>query len=410
MMHFHSNEYRDPRTRIYLPVKRLLLNSGVECPDEMIGNREFQTVICYDRSHVLFPPGSSIVLDFGQAIHGGIRFNQIASPGVLRIKFGESVSEAIGNSDQDSSRKDAKLELPDCGMLEYGNTVFRFVQITNISDIPIRCQNIMAIALEYDLEVTGSFESSDERLNNIWKTAVRTVHLCMQDYLYDGAKRDRIIWMGDMHPEIRGILSAFSDTSIIRKSLEFIMGQAPADHPMNGGFYSYNCWFIIAFWDYVRITGDRNFLKKHAEYVRAMLRSFVTFAGTDGMEQLPEHRFLDWPNEDNPTAKHAGLQALLLWMLTSGGKLLAVIGDDPCYCYDAAERLRRHVPDPAGRKSPAALLTLAGLADRRDVLEKDPFRDVSTFYGYYVIQAKDTIPAMALIRRYWGAMLDYGAT
>ena len=44
------------------------------------------------------------------------------------------------------------------------------------------------------------------------------------------------------------------------------------------------------------------------------------------------------------------------------------------------------------------------------MLETDPFRGVSTFYGYYMLQAKKTIPALELIRRYWGAMLDHGAT
>ena len=76
----------------------------------------------------------------------------------------------------------------------------------------------------------------------------------------------------------------------------------------------------------------------------------------------------------------------------------------------AADLLRRHIPDPAGRKAPAALQTLTGLADRTDILEQDPFKDVSTFYGYYMLQAKKTIPALELIRKYWGAMLDFGAT
>ena len=51
------------------------------------------------------------------------------------------------------------------------------------------------------------FHCSDERLNRIWHTGAYTVLLNMQDYLYDGPKRDRIIWMGDMHPEIRCILA-----------------------------------------------------------------------------------------------------------------------------------------------------------------------------------------------------------
>ena len=136
-MDFHENMIRDDRRRFYLPVKRILHNSNVQDAEKLIENQEFQTVIHYCKNIILFQPGDSLVLDFGCAIHGGIRFNQEESPGLIRISFGESVSEAIGDSNEDSSRKKAVLELPNYGMLEYGNTVFRFVKIENVGKIPI---------------------------------------------------------------------------------------------------------------------------------------------------------------------------------------------------------------------------------------------------------------------------------
>jgi hypothetical protein len=64
------------------------------------------------------------------------------------------------------------------------------------------------------------------------------------------------------------------------------------------------------------------------------------------------------------------------------------------------------------------LLALSGLADaekmNRDLLAVDPVSGVSTFYGYYVLQARamagDYKGAMDVIREYWGGMLDLGAT
>jgi len=246
-------------------------------------------------------------------------------------------------------------------------------------------------------------------LNCIWKTAVRTVHLCMQHYLYDGAKRDRIVWMGDMHPEIRTILCAFSDTSVIRDSLAFLMRQSRADQPMNN-IYTYSCWFIISLWDYLCVTKDIGFIRENREYIHLMLETFYDFITSEGVECIPERRFLDWPNNANAAAKHAGIQALLLWMMCSGEKLLNFLGMDSSRTVDAQNKLRKHIPDPAGMKAPAALLTLTGLANRRDVLERAPFEGVSTFYGYYMLLAKDTRPALELIRRYWGTMLKLGAT
>ncbi|MBQ9501069.1 MAG: alpha-L-rhamnosidase [Lentisphaeria bacterium] len=381
----------------------------MERAELLVGNTAYQPVIHYVPERVVFPVGSSLLLDFGSAFHGGVRINPYGNAGRIRIKFGESVSEAVGPSNQDCSRKDALLELPVCGSLEYGNTVFRFVEIINEGENTVQLLNIMGVALECDLEVTGSFESSDPRLDDIWRTAVRTVHLCMQDYICDGAKRDRIVWMGDMHPEVRGILYAFSDTSIIRDSFEFLIAQAGPEQPMNN-IYTYSCWFIISVWDYYLAAGDRAFLEAHGDYFQRMLAHYTGFVGDDGAEKVPERRFLDWPNNDDQAAKHAGIQALLLWMMQAGEKILRELGRDTASVAAARELLLRHVPDPAGRKAPAALMTLTGLADRRDVLYGDPFQGVSTFYGYYMLLAQETVPALELIRRYWGGRLDCGAT
>jgi len=66
------------------------------------------------------------------------------------------------------------------------------------------------------------------------------------------------------------------------------------------------------------------------------------------------------------------------------------------------EGLKKHVPDPNGNKSGGALLALSGLADaekmNRDLLAVDPVSGVSTFYGYYVLQAR------AMAGDYKGAM------
>ena len=408
-MNFNANYSMDRRRRFYRPVVKILKSSGLEKPEVLIGNKEYQTVIHHYPEMAQLLPGGKVMLDFGSSFHGGIRINTVGKGSCFRIKFGESVSEAAGSSNQDCSRKDALVELPISGMLEYGNTVFRFVEITNVGDTAVSLLNIIGVALECDLEVTGSFESSDARLNEIWKTAVRTVHLCMQDYIYDGAKRDRIVWMGDMHPEVKGILCAFSDTSIIRDSFEFLIAQAPANKPMNQ-IYTYSCWFIISVWDYFLVSGDKTFLARHADYFELMLKTFSSFIDENGSECIPERRFLDWPNNDNLAAKHAGIQALLYWMMQAGEQILNALGRDSAFLRYAQQKLKKHIPDPSGRKAPAALLHLTGFANAENILEDKPFNDVSTFYGYYVLQAKKTVPALDLIRRYWGAMLDFGAT
>lgn len=408
-MNFHSHIIPDRRRRFYLPVQKVISHYQVENPQVPVGNQEYQSIIHYYKEMMTIHPGGRIIIDFGQAIHGGIRLTYCDGPCRLRVKFGESVSEAINTPDPDSSRREAVLETSNFGMLEYGNTVFRFVQIENVGNMPFVSQNIIAVVLECDCAVTGAFESSDKLLNDIWKTAIRTVHLCMQDYIYDGSKRDRIVWMGDLHPEVKGICCAFSDTGIIRDTLEFIIRQTPCGEPMNG-FYTYSCWFIITLWDYLCVSCDECFIREHTEYIRAVLRKWSTFVDSCGRCIMPEPLFLDWPSEHHPQAKAAGIHALLYWMISCGIKLLNHLGEDSTFLYETLQKLASCIPDPAGRKAPAALLTLTGLSDCRHILETDPDSGVSTFYGYYMLLAKETTPAQKLIRRYWGGMLELGAT
>lgn len=37
----------------------------------------------------------------------------------------------------------------------------------------------------------------------------------MQEYLWDGIKRDRLVWLGDMHPEVRTIGTIFGEEETI---------------------------------------------------------------------------------------------------------------------------------------------------------------------------------------------------
>ena len=127
----------------------------------------------------------------------------------IRVRFGESVSEAMCEIDgkngatNDHAVRDFQLSLPWLGVAEVGNSGFRFVRIDLPDDsVELQLKEIRAIATYRDIPYKGSFRCSDERLNQIWQTGAYTVHLNLQEYLWDGIKRDRLVWIGDMHPEV----------------------------------------------------------------------------------------------------------------------------------------------------------------------------------------------------------------
>lgn len=411
-MELYAGAISDERIRRYLPVERVLAAEQADGADGLVHRQTIQ-INLWDKVNrpVTLAPGGYILVDFGLELPGGIRIIS-RTPGQVRLRFGESVSEAMGQPNQDHAMHDTVLALPKNGMLEYGNTAFRFVRLDNVDQNPLVLDNLLAVALYHDLSWDGHFECSDELLNRVWKTGAYTVLLNMQDFIYDGPKRDRLVWMGDLNPEIRTILNVFSDTFLIRKSMDFMREGTPLPDYMNS-MDTYSLWYLINAWEYYFYTGDETFLAANREYIRCLAEHFQQLIDpATGAEQLNGVRFIDWQTRGsgNLPGVHAAIQGLLLWALEDAKKILVHLGEDVASLAASCARLRTHRPDPSGSKPAAALLTLSGLQDHSGALQQDLCRGVGTFYGAYILEALPTAPALQLIRSNWGAMLDRGAT
>ncbi len=373
---------------------------------------------------------ASIVLDFGRELHGGLEIVTGmwagSKPVNVRVRFGESVSETMAEiggksgATNDHAIRDWELKLPWLGKIEIGNTGFRFVRIDLLSDdAELHLKEINAISIMRDIPYLGSFKSNDERLNKIWETGACTVHLNMQEYLWDGIKRDRLVWVGDMHPEVMTILSVFGANEVVPKSLDFIAEITPSNEWMNG-ISSYSMWWLLIQHQYYMNTGNMDYLKKHEDYIFELLTKLESKIEKNGKEVLDGHRFLDWPTSKDSLAIHAGLQSMMVMTFDAGKEMAQILGNSEKadHCDNVIQKLKLHTPELPIRKSPGALMALAGLADaktvNKELLLKDGVKDISTFYGYYVLNAMAMAgnynQAMAFISEYWGAMLDLGAT
>ena len=373
---------------------------------------------------------ASILLDFGKEIHGGLEIVTGMwagnKPLNVRIRFGESVSEAMSEINEttgatnDHGIRDWNTKLPWCGKIEIGNTGFRFVKIDLLdNDVTLHLREVNAISVMRDIPYLGSFKSSNERLNKIWETGAHTVHLNMQDYLWDGIKRDRLVWVGDMHPEVMTILSVFGANEVVPKSLDFIAEITPSDEWMNG-ISSYSMWWLLIQHQYYMNTGNLDYLEKHQNYIFELLSKLESKIDENGKEMLDGNRFLDWPTSEDTIAIHAGLQSMMVMTFEAGKKMAQILGENKKakHYQNTIKKLNNHIPELPTRKSPGALMALAGLADAKTVndelLTVDGVKDISTFYGYYVLNAMAKAgnyeEAMLFISEYWGAMLDLGAT
>ena len=368
---------------------------------------------------------ASVLVDFGCELHGGI---QLASGGVsgkelqVRVRLGESVAEAMAELGErgacnDHAIRDSVIALPWCGTREIGNSGFRFVRVDLISAGVLSLESIRAVSLMRPMPQLGSFRCSDERLNQIWATAARTLHLCCQDYIWDGIKRDRLVWMGDMHPELMTLLAVFGRQEVLTDSLDYMRQTTPADKWMNG-MPAYTLWWLRCHHDWYRYTGDLAYLQAQQEYIQAVFANLTK--QIDEQNRCALNGFLDWPTSRSPQAVKAGMQALMLMAFEDGVRIAAALHDAAlaALCQAGAARLRKYIPAPEGSKTAAAMLALAGLCDAKEmyaqVLGRDGLQGVSTFYGYYMLEAMATageVPhGIRTVRDYWGGMLDMGAT
>jgi len=374
---------------------------------------------------------AGILLDFGVEIQGYVEIIISVTGGReakrrARIRLGESVSEAMAemggekNAGNDHAIRDQEVDLPWLGKKTVGPSGFRFVRIDNPNpEVPLHLFEVRAVLQIRDVPYLGSFESDDPRLNLIWKTGAYTVHLNMQEYLWDGIKRDRLVWMGDLHPEVCTVNAVFGFNEVVPESLDLIRDITPATEWMNG-ISSYSIWWVLIQEEQYRQHGDLSYLKEQKEYLLKLLNHLSTFIEDDGREKLSEGRFLDWPTKADPVAVHEGLQALMIMTMDKGRFLMEVLGESKMgkVCAEKHRLLMTHCPASSGRKAPAALLALAGLKDPKkvydSVLKVDGAKDISTFYGFYVLnalaEAGEIETAQEIISSYWGGMLDLGAT
>ena len=377
--------------------------------------------------------GGYILFDFGSELAGGISVTvrylkeeentERKSPNPsIRAVFGESVAEAMSacgekNFKNDHSMRDITREYGFMSTFRIGQTGFRFVRL-EACDTGVEILSVKGV-LEYrELPYIGEFSCSDPKLGNIWEVGAYTVHLNMQEYLWDGIKRDRMVWIGDMHPEMLTVLSVFGNNECVPKSMDLVKNITPPTQWMNGHL-SYSMWWVSLQRDWYMATGDKAYLEQNKEYLFALLQRTVSLIDENGAFSYDGRMFVDWSSEGTPYAE-TGVLATVALALKNGAELARILRNDALAeeCRKAYGRIDRTKLNYDGNKQVAALVALSGLESaekiNQTVLSREPLEGLSTFLGGYVLAARaeagDMEGALRVIREYWGAMLSFGAT
>ena len=326
-----SFRQKDERVKQYLMPQRVVLTKGkVTAAPKLLKEKDLQ-IDLYEPSVTVLQNGKNpkqkagILLDFGFEFHGGVRILTSRIKGsssagatlpdaMVRISFGESVSEALSQLGEkgacnDHSPRVLTVPVVTLSDLEFGQSGFRFVYLELQSeDCLWQIKSVLGAFTYRELEYKGSFQCSDPLLNRIYEVAAYTCHLNLQNLLWDGIKRDRLVWVGDTHPEMLTICALFGQNDTLDESLRFARRHAPLPNFMNG-MPSYSLWWLLILHDYYMATGDKKFLREQKAYALALAKHMASFIHADGSHTLPDY-FLDWPTRYTPAAE-AGVHGLL---------------------------------------------------------------------------------------------------
>jgi alpha-L-rhamnosidase len=379
------------------------------------------------------PP--SLVLDFGRETNGRLEVtSDSAQPVRLSLHYGESREEALESPYLGVN----ELIVPPHASVYGPKSAFRYVQLKFLAGAsPLRFKSIRLDAIYYPVRYLGSFESSDPLLNRIWSVGAYTAHLCMQDAIWDAPKRDRAPWMGDLDVSGHVIEAVFADRFLMQNTMDRLIHAA--GNPLTGdvnGIPGYSAFWVMGEADYYRHVEDKEYLRsihdslvRLLDYMAGELDAQNLFANT--RKAWP---FVDWSpdyDKDTPEARRA-TQFEFYKAFSDGAWLLGEMGDAAAAAQyraraDAIQQAAQRALVDAqtgtfgGRWQANAMAIYSGVANEKQiaatwerVLSQPSQFTITPYYNFYVISAMAEAghrrEALDWIRKYWGGMIDEGAT
>lgn len=422
------------RTDFLLPKTILFQADGIRNADALLQNKNSQPHTGVDNMTVFSTENgekAAILLDFGSEFAGGaaITVNHISLEKEVEfiIRFGESAAEAMADIGQkgacnDHSVRNFKMRLPQYSRTVIGKTGYRFLYLElSEKETTVKVSRVEGVFTYRDIPYLGSFSCDQPVFNQIYDISAYTVHLCMQEMLWDGIKRDRLVWVGDMHPEILTIRSVFGDQKIVDDSLRLISKEFPFPHYPND-FTTYGMWYFLILWDWYCYNGRMELICELREYWKPLLNSLLTLIHdkSDPFDEAEFEKgfFLDWPTYETKEAE-SGVCGLFILALQSAEKICFVTGETSLgnICSERIRILKNTRYEKTAKKQIAAVRALAGMDDEAlstKVLTKGNGRGMSPFMSYYILSATaktaGVSAALSMLKEYYGGMIKAGAT
>jgi len=396
-------------------------------------------------THDDFPP--EITLDFGREVTGYPQI-EIADSAGGRIEVLYAEDAYFVRVDQFTLAGGPQTLEP------FNRRTFRYMKLRfPETPGPIDLAEVSMPMDTYPVEPAGHFACSDDRLNDIWRVGRHTMRLSMLDHFVDCPWRERTLYGGDVYAENLIAHYAFGDPRLNAKGLrqifaiQFDEGALPPWGPYRGCTKFYPAWsafYGLAFTDHYRLTADRGFAEelwpnfvKLLDWAIGQCEAGEPYLIAVADESLA---FAEWMAAEKTTIVPWQTFPFVV-LLREGGELARRLGrdDEADRFTDAAEKMAaamiEHFVSPEtglvgridkrGRHQSGqydnALMLWAEVADEptaghiaAHLFDPRVSRIGAPFHGLFVTEglfnAGRDAEAVDFMRRYWGGMLDRGAT
>lgn len=410
--------------------------------------------------------GDSIIFDFGDHMVGRLRFNvqpQGSPPDAplhLKITLGETPIEMVEDfATYDGWVSSSWLQeetmhvdvLPQMIQMPRRYS-FRYVKFTVLDTSPkysVRFDDVQCLAetsADYQQLTLNNYK--DKELNAINQVGIKTLADCMHYVFEDGPKRDRRLWLGDLHLQAKVNYESFNNTDLVKRCLYLFAGTPSEDGKVSANLFvepkvlpddtylfDYSLFFATTLNDYFQQTQDKEALTDLYDTAQRQIELACDQLSSDFVLNEGEGwwAFVDWNDDIN---KQAACHGILLYALKAGIQLAQAYGDhakenELTEIYDrmhtAANRFLmdadgdyRCIDEASASLQSQVWMVLGGAATEEEAKElmlkwaTKPLDDISTPYMmHYLVEAlifsENNELALKLIRDYWGGMIKNGA-
>lgn len=286
---------------------------GIRCPVVLLDMG--RQVFGYPEVELVGNAGSVVDMTYGQAL--------IEGRTVPGVRYGDRYTMRSGHQTWQVS--------------EYRQ--FRYLEIAvrdPYADVTI--ERIGVRAVTYPAERVGDLSVSDPSITSLWRAAVTTVDLHIEDTLVCDAQRERVAWSaGDGAHGVHAIHAAYGDIAVLQHWLRSFLVTDRGDGLLKISYppdetSQFNLPLMMAQWsarvrERLEYSSRMDDVRELYPSMRRQLDWFLPHIADDGLiRELPYGNWLDWSPVDIRGA-NLGTNALFITGLEDGSVVADALGE-----------------------------------------------------------------------------------